>query len=286
MYVNYPNQPAGRWRRGRVPHWERAGPGWTAWVLHQDANPGTHVACSSRTGRRRFPKRPTFTRRNDLIGTMSLAGEWYTSGTFWAAGTVLATLAVGIATVIVTYMVGFPKRRLQYGMPVAAPMLTAPDGVRSDLELLHRGVPLTEPHVVELTLASRGRKDIPSDAYDGGTPIRIDVGARIIELLRTTSSPTELVRPRVAIDGTALEIGPSLLGRRQGVSFTVLVEGRPSLSFSAALIDVDTKENSDSLAQPLVLRVGRLALAAAAVVVAVAAAMPGTWMPARWMAPM
>lgn len=181
---------------------------------------------------------------------MNLAGEWYTSGTLWAAGAVVVALLVGILTVVVTYMVGFPKRRLLYGVPVATPLLTTPDGVlRGELELRHRGELLTEPHVVELKLLSKGRKDIPSTAYDGGAPIRLDVGARIIEILQTSSTPSTLAPPRVAVDGTALAIGPSLLGRHQGISFTLLVEGSPCLTLESSLVDVDVKEASNALAE-------------------------------------
>jgi len=63
-----------------------------------------------------------------------------------------------------------------------APLLTAPPGIRSDLELRHRGTPadrkrgehadaaawqvLADPRVLTLELVSRSRQDIPSEAYD------------------------------------------------------------------------------------------------------------------------
>lgn len=74
---------------------------------------------------------------------VTIAVEWYESGTFWTAAGVVVALLVGGASVSVGYIVGFPRRRLLYGMPTVAAMLTAPPGVRGDLELRHRGKVLT-----------------------------------------------------------------------------------------------------------------------------------------------
>jgi hypothetical protein len=168
---------------------------------------------------------------------------------------------VGFIAPAVSYMAAFPKRRLLYGMPVVAPMLTAPSGVRGDLELRHRGTLLTEPHVLEVQLLSRGRKDIPSSAYDGNVPIRLDVGAMIIEVLQTNSEPSPLPAPRVTIDGTALEIGPALIGKRQKISITILAEGSsPQLNCQASLIDVHVKQLTPIEESPM-LKVAPFALA-------------------------
>src|ERR1022692_3927140 len=133
---------------------------------------------------------------------MDVAGAWYASGTFWAgAGVVVAVLAA-VTAVWATLSVGFPRRRLYYGLRAAAPLLTAPAGMRSDLQLLHRGTPLADPHVLTVELISRGRKDIPNGAYDGGQPLQLDVGSRIIEILQITSEPETLVAPQVAASET------------------------------------------------------------------------------------
>jgi len=111
---------------------------------------------------------------------MDVAAAFYASGTFWAGAGVLAAVLGTLAVVWVTFTVGFPRRRLYYGMRAAAPLLTAPPGMRSDLELRHRGTPadrkdgehadagdwqvLADTRVLTLELVSRGRKDIPSEA--------------------------------------------------------------------------------------------------------------------------
>src|SRR6266498_2108359 len=151
---------------------------------------------------------------------MDVAAAFYASGTFWAGAGVVAAVLRTLPVVWATFTVGFHRRRLYYGMRAAAPLLTAPPGMRSDLELRHRGTPpestggehadadawqvLADPRVLTLELVSRGRKDIPSDAYDDRQPLRLDVGARIVEVFQTASRPAAQPAPQITADGTSL----------------------------------------------------------------------------------
>lgn len=177
-----------------------------------------------------------------MVGTLLLvnfAAEWYTSGTFWAGAGAVAVAASTAAVVWVTWAVGSQRRRLFYGMRAAASLLTAPYGVRSDLELRHRGILLRDPSVLTVQLVTRGRKDISSDDYDGRQPLCLDVGARIIEILQVTSEPAVLRVPNVTADGTSLRIGPALIGKRHEITITVLTDGgTPFLTCKSSLIDV------------------------------------------------
>jgi hypothetical protein len=168
---------------------------------------------------------------------MSNAGEWYNSGTFWSAAAVVVALLVGIATVAVTYLTRFTRQQLAYGLRTVVPLLTAPEGVRDDLELRHRGISLEHPHLVEVVLAGRGRRDIPRAAFDNDEPIRLDLRVQIVELLQVTATDSASATPipPARVDATALLIGPALIGRRQRLVLSCLVEGRPSLHCSAPL---------------------------------------------------
>jgi hypothetical protein len=177
---------------------------------------------------------------------MVIAAEWYTSGTFWAGAGVAVAALVGGATVVVTYMGAFSRRRLLWGASTVAPLLSAPDGVRGKLELRHDGQLLTDPHVLEVVLTVQGRRDIPSDAFDNDTPIRVEAGVPIVELLRVVAEPSSPRAPGTRVDGTALEVGPGLIGRRQKLTFTLLVEGEPDLDCQAHLIDVDPRRYDPS----------------------------------------
>src|ERR1019366_3821474 len=181
---------------------------------------------------------------------MTAAGGWYSSGTFWAAAGVVVAVLAAVAGVWVTLTVGFPRRRLYCGLRAAAPLLAAPAGIRGDLELLHRGTALADPRVVTVELVSRGRRDIPSEAYDDRQPLVLDVGARIVEVLQVTSGPGILPAPRITIDGAALNIGPSLIGRRQKITINVLTDGgQPSLACHSPLIDVQVRQRAEGCPQ-------------------------------------
>jgi hypothetical protein len=166
------------------------------------------------------------------------------SGTFWGAVggiAALTALVLGVPALWLTWRQANPKRRLLYGMPVAAPLLNA-HGLGRRLEVRFEDQALAEPRVVEVTLFNAGRQAIPSDAFDRARPVVLDVGAPIVELLKVTTPPGH---PgfAVEIDGPALRIGPDLIPRRQKLSFSLLVDGpTPKLSCrEAPLIDIDVR---------------------------------------------
>ncbi|HEV2375292.1 MAG TPA: hypothetical protein VGS19_24430 [Streptosporangiaceae bacterium] len=174
---------------------------------------------------------------------MDVASAWYSSGTFWAgAGVVVAALAAA-AVVWVTLTVGFPRRRLHYGLRAAAPLLSAPAGMRSDLELRLRGTLLKDPYVLSVELVSRGRRDISNEAYNDRQPLELDTGCPIVEILQVTSEPEPLPPPLITADGTGLKIGPSLIGKRHHITINLLADGgAPHLSCRSPLIDVQVRQ--------------------------------------------
>jgi hypothetical protein len=176
---------------------------------------------------------------------MAIAGEWYSSGTFWTGAGAAVTLLVGIATVAVTYLTRFARQRLEYGLRTVAPLLTAPDGVRDGLELRHRGVLLERPYLAEVVLAGWGRRDVPRAAFDNGEPIRLDLGVRIVELLQITATDSASATPvpPARVDGTELLIGPALIGRRQRIVITCLTEDKPrEVSCAAPLANARVRQ--------------------------------------------
>jgi hypothetical protein len=87
---------------------------------------------------------------------MVLAEQWYESAEFWTAASVGTTLLVGIIGAAVAYAVGFPRRRLRYGVGSLVPLLSEAAGTHSDLELRHQGRLLSDVHVLDIVLAGQG----------------------------------------------------------------------------------------------------------------------------------
>jgi hypothetical protein len=84
---------------------------------------------------------------------------------------------------------------------------------------------LRPPYLLEVTLTARGRRDIPSSAFDQGRTLVFGLGARIVKVLQVRCSPASSLAPPVAIEGSALKVGPELVGRRQITTISVLVDG-------------------------------------------------------------
>jgi hypothetical protein len=73
----------------------------------------------------------------------------------------------------------------------------------------------------------------------------LDVGALIIEYLNVTVSPGDRAVPPYEIDGSTLLVGPALIGRREIITFSLLVDGpspwlRPPIQ---SLSDVDVQSD-------------------------------------------
>jgi hypothetical protein len=186
---------------------------------------------------------------------MLAAVHWYASTTLWTAVVDLVAAFSTIGASIVAYRVAMPRRSIVYGMLVSAPLLSAPSGVKPGLRLLHGDEELADPHLLEIELACRGRKDIPSSSFDQGTPFCIDVGIRIVALLQTTFVPAKAPVPKVAAVGSELRVGPSLIRKDQVVRFTVLADGPGArLTDQNPLIDVTVRQKAQEQARQSMLR--------------------------------
>ncbi|MEW2417890.1 hypothetical protein AB0953_29850 [Streptomyces sp. NPDC046866] len=187
---------------------------------------------------------------------MGLAEKFYQSEALWLAVAALGGLMVGFLSAFVAHRVGFPKMRLQYGMPRITPLLSAPSGVRPDLELRHRveddkWEALTHPQIVDVCLVSRGAKDIDTETYDNEEPITLDVGALIVRHLDDHTSDDAIPAPPWNLNGKKILVGPGLIKKRGTVTYTLLVDGpKPTLKCQARLKNVETrrlKPRSDAL---------------------------------------
>jgi hypothetical protein len=187
------------------------------------------------------------------------ADAWYTSATLWAIVAAVATLIGAVGTWVAVF-ISTPKRRLLFGIRIAAPIVTAPIELRNELKILDRGTRLREPWFVEIELVGRGRRDIPASLFEG-QPIRLDVGGRIVRVLTVTSNELSRRPPTIDYEGTALLIRPSVIGRRQHIVIPLLTDGpRPTLSCQTPLSDVEVREaGGGELSKSRISRAGRVA---------------------------
>ncbi|MGV4988642.1 hypothetical protein ACVB8X_43270 [Streptomyces sp. NRAIS4] len=174
---------------------------------------------------------------------MTLAGEWYKSGTFWAAAAVVAAIVVGACTIWATFKVANPKRRLDYALLSVTSLLQGSTSLHGVVEVTRAGTALADPQVIKVGLANRGRRDVPSSAFDSGQPIKIDVGVPIVDILDMMSKPAHHQLPSITSTGSTVLIGPGLISRNQSITISLLADGQqPAVSCQASLIDVDVSD--------------------------------------------
>lgn len=154
----------------------------------------------------------------------------------------MVTVLIGIAALILQYVTSVQRRRITYGMPIAARLIDR-SVVPSDLHVLYREEELADPHVLEIALSYRGRKDISSASFDQGQPLCIDVGVPIIDLLETIFDPEEETDLKVEAVETALKVGPGLLRKGHAMTFVVLTDGPGArLTHEIPLADVKVRQ--------------------------------------------
>lgn len=196
---------------------------------------------------------------------MALADQFYTSGTFWAASGTLAGIVVGVISIYVIWRQGNPVRSLRYGMSSAALLPGATQKMPGTLEVTWDGSVVQDPHVLELTLVSRGRRDIAGEDFDN-QPLQFKVGARILAVLKTSCSPEPMAFHAFSLDGDVFKVGPGLIVRRQTITFTLLADGpHPVLSSpTEALRDVKLGKLSAESSRRRLHGNARIAVSAAA----------------------
>jgi hypothetical protein len=81
------------------------------------------------------------------------------------------------------------------------------------------------PTIVNVSLTNAGSKDIPSEAFDDGRPIVVDIGVNILAELPATGDP--LPEGKVQISGSRLTVGPWLIRAKGWISTALMADGVP-----------------------------------------------------------
>lgn len=180
--------------------------------------------------------------------------DWATVGVIaGVVGVLLAALATWATIRTIP-----PKRQL--GIEMTSTRLFTRDeasGAADRLTISHAtfGV-LADPTVVRVSIRNTGRAAISSALYDGGAPVKLHFGVKILELLEASNALTTQVGPPADIIEETLSIGPGLIGQQEWLTYELLVDGDPQLSIEHSLIDVEVEE-LDPTEERLALTIGR-----------------------------
>lgn len=199
----------------------------------------------------------------------------------------ILTIGIGAAALVVALVAAFfaykaipPKRALSLTVSDTR-LLNATSTIAGQLKVSHTvHGQLTDPRLVRITVRNAGRAAVTSDMYDGGKPLRIGLGAQVIEKLEDESSIPGVSKPSAVLNTAlkSLEIGPGAIHRDQELIYEVLVDGQVSVEEESPLIDVRLMRVAEAAAEASAV-VGQIATArlagaasgAAALVTAVAA---------------
>ncbi len=140
----------------------------------------------------------------------------------------------GVVAVVLAIIFGVkslrPRRpRLSVSALAPASLLTPDSKEVDDLRLRYGGKDLSEPYIATFVLENRGNAHLDSSCFDQGRPIRLDLGVKILAVLKVSlqpGQPDSFVHERKK---TAILLGPDVLKPGQQLVVQLLVEREPHL---------------------------------------------------------
>jgi hypothetical protein len=157
----------------------------------------------------------------------------------------VALVAIPV-TILATRRWGNRRAVLTYTVEVN-PLLPEADQTRG-LAVTYRDMAVPNPHLVTITLANSGSRDITSESFDAGRPLLICFTGTFYGLTASSGSPS-LTMPAIGTAGenAALEFRPKLLKRRESWTVSLIVGGAFEATVDSSLVDTDLRfVNPDS----------------------------------------
>lgn len=122
----------------------------------------------------------------------------------------------------------------------ATPLL--PEGARPGLlEVTYRDIPVSEPHLVSVTLHNSGPRDVTSGMFDGGRSLTVEFDQTFYGLTAVQGG-IEVRSPAIGAGaGAVVSVLPGLLKRGESWSFSAVTTGPLEVTVDAPLIDTDLR---------------------------------------------
>jgi hypothetical protein len=161
---------------------------------------------------------------------------------------IMAVLAVVVAIVAFYVAPRFLRKQLTYELELATPLIHPSAQPNSDLTIKYgkryAKRSLKDPHIVRVRLTNNGRQEVRSSDFDLNTPLQIDVGVKIVALLRVSCSLDDMPDPRVSISEHRIDVSPGLIPRRASIYFVILLDSPcGELTHKSSLSGVGVKQN-------------------------------------------
>jgi|SRR5580658_4565022 hypothetical protein len=166
------------------------------------------------------------------------AGAWYTNGTVIG----ISGVAVGLIAILVAISLwhfGTPRAVLEYDMPTCQALVSgSPQIEKDDLKIYFRDRIVNSPFLATLTIKNTGHRDIRSEDFDQQRPIVFHLNRAVVDLLSSPDPDNKLFQVR---NDDEVALLPTLIRRKQEITVNILLEGRPRLSCTQTLADVNVR---------------------------------------------
>lgn len=151
-------------------------------------------------------------------------------------GVVLTAIAIGVG-VWATRRWGDRDARLLFTYRTV-PLLPSAD-VNGIIQVTYGDHNVQSPHLVTLRLQNTGSRDIPSDRFDSGKPLHIDLNSTIYGVVNSSPAAMrgEISTSSIRDASGYVKFAPALLRRSQEWSAEVLVSGTATPQLLSPLID-------------------------------------------------
>src|SRR6266516_6502104 len=161
------------------------------------------------------------------MSSMLSALPWYSSPSslFWATLLLILLTLIIAAVGILTWRSGVRRRRVMCSIVSRSRLLTAPEGMRDELQILYEDERLVDPYVLILEIANAGRASIPSALFDRNRGIVFKLPSLILKVLSVEHTPTSAPTPTLVANESTLELRPELLMRGEVIRTSLLIEG-------------------------------------------------------------
>ena len=188
---------------------------------------------------------------------MKVASDGFWSSPLWVPLGVFVALLVGVPVVWLTWRLVFARMRLSYSVLQTPLMERSKFG--SQLRVIYgegeHERQLNRARVVRLRFVSRSVRDIPTAAFDDGTPLIVDLGTPVLAILGDQELTQQPGSSMVTM-GNQVHIMPRLIRKRQIITINMLVDGEPRVRVISPLIDVRVSERTGGWLAKLGLRSG------------------------------
>jgi hypothetical protein len=141
----------------------------------------------------------------------------------------------------------FTRKRMSYSRVLSTSLIH--ESAKSDKSLTVRYGKrfakrlLKDPYIAYIRLSNIGRKDVRSSDFDQATPLQLDLGVKIVAILKVTWSLKNMPDLTFSVTDRRLNVGPSLIPHRARIDFILLVDGPcTAITPKSPLPEVSLKE--------------------------------------------